>query len=51
MDNAQPDAEWLEELGKKIEGWVDQRVLPTPDFAEELAKDLRAFALVVKKCL
>ena len=49
LERATPDGEFLEDLAHKIEGWVEQRVLPTQDFAEEIGQNLRCIALALKK--
>lgn len=49
LDNATPDGEFLEDLARKIPSWVENRTLPTEDFAEELADSLLSIALYLKK--
>jgi hypothetical protein len=44
-----PDGTFLEELAGKIEGWSQERVTPTAEFAEEISSTLRDIALALKK--
>jgi hypothetical protein len=49
LEKSTPDGEFLEQLAGKIEGWVQERVLPTPGFAEELGENLRSLALMLRR--
>jgi hypothetical protein len=49
LDKDTPDGAFLEDLAGKIEGWVQDRVLPTPDFADELGEELRCLALTLRR--
>jgi len=44
-----PDAGYLEDLASKICNWSSERVVPTPEFAEEIAQNLRGIGLILRR--
>jgi hypothetical protein len=48
MDDAEPDAEFLDDLARKLTLWTAQRLVPTVEFAEEIAGQLRSVGLALR---